>query len=79
MKAELAELKKLEKEKKKWESGKLATKCIVAEIDSSVIESGSVGGVLNKSKLINTSNVYSLSHLSPLLGFPNRSSCARIS
>ncbi|XP_052153514.1 crossover junction endonuclease EME1 [Oryza glaberrima] len=46
MKAELAELKKLEKEKKKWESGKLATKCIVAEIDSSVIESGSVGGHL---------------------------------
>uniref|UniRef100_A0A0E0KVZ4 ERCC4 domain-containing protein n=1 Tax=Oryza punctata TaxID=4537 RepID=A0A0E0KVZ4_ORYPU len=46
MKAELAELKKLEKEKKKWESGKFATKCIVAEIDSSIIESGSVGGHL---------------------------------
>uniref|UniRef100_A0A0D9WAC4 ERCC4 domain-containing protein n=1 Tax=Leersia perrieri TaxID=77586 RepID=A0A0D9WAC4_9ORYZ len=46
MKAEQAKLKKLEKERRKWESGKLATKCIVAEIDSSVIESGSVGGHL---------------------------------
>ncbi|KAF0890737.1 hypothetical protein E2562_004232, partial [Oryza meyeriana var. granulata] len=46
MKAEQAALKKLDREKKKWESGKFATKCIVTEIDSSVIESGSVGGHL---------------------------------
>uniref|UniRef100_J3M211 ERCC4 domain-containing protein n=2 Tax=Oryza brachyantha TaxID=4533 RepID=J3M211_ORYBR len=46
MKAEQAALKKLDKEKRKWESGKFATKSIVIEIDSSVIESGSVGGHL---------------------------------
>ncbi|KAL5215384.1 hypothetical protein ABZP36_006785 [Zizania latifolia] len=46
MKAEQAEMKKLDKEKRKWESGKFASKCIVTEIDTSVIESGSVGGHL---------------------------------
>lgn len=44
LKAEAAELKKMEKEKKKWENGKLALKYIVAEIDAKVIELGSVGG-----------------------------------
>ncbi|KAG8043688.1 hypothetical protein GUJ93_ZPchr0458g22632 [Zizania palustris] len=46
MKAEQAEMKKLDKEKRKWESGKFASKCIVTEIDTSVIESGSVGGTI---------------------------------
>lgn len=44
LKAEAAELKKVEKEKKKWENGKFALKSIVAEIDAKVIEMGSVGG-----------------------------------
>lgn len=43
-KAEAAELKKMQKEKKKWEKGKLASKSIVAEIDAKVVELGSVGG-----------------------------------
>ncbi|XP_062226930.1 crossover junction endonuclease EME1 [Phragmites australis] len=46
MKAQLAEEKKKEKEVMKWESGKFALKCITAEIDSSIVESGSVGGQL---------------------------------
>lgn len=44
MKAEAAELRKLEKEKKKWGKGKFALKSIVAEIDTKVVELGSVGG-----------------------------------
>ena len=44
LKAEAAELKKLEKEKQKWEKGKFALKSIVAEIDAKVVESGSIGG-----------------------------------
>lgn len=43
-KAEAAELKKLQKEKEKWEKGKFAQKSIVAEIDAKVVELGSVGG-----------------------------------
>lgn len=43
-KAEAAEMKKLQKEKQKWEKGKFALKSIVAEIDAKVIELGSVGG-----------------------------------
>lgn len=39
-------MKKLQKEKKQWEKGKLALKSIVAEIDTKVIELGSVGGNL---------------------------------
>ncbi|EXB64481.1 hypothetical protein L484_006718 [Morus notabilis] len=46
LKAEVAELKKIEKEKKKWENGKFAIQSIVAEIDAKVIEIGSVGGNL---------------------------------
>lgn len=44
LKAEAAEMKKLEKEKLKWEKGKFAQKSIVAEIDTKVVEVGSVGG-----------------------------------
>ncbi|KAL7254680.1 hypothetical protein ACSBR1_008933 [Camellia fascicularis] len=46
MKAEAAELKKLQKEKQKWEKGKFALKSVVAEIDTKVVELGSVGGHL---------------------------------
>jgi len=45
-KAQKAEQKKYAKEKADWESGKHALKSIVAEIDSTIIESGSVGGTL---------------------------------
>lgn len=44
MKAEAAELKKLEKEKQKWEKGKFALNSIVANVDAKVVELGSVGG-----------------------------------
>lgn len=44
LKAEAAEMKKIQKEKQRWEKGKFALKSIVAEIDSKVVESGSVGG-----------------------------------
>lgn len=46
MKAEALEMKKVQKEKQKWEKGKLALKSIVAEIDTKVVEIGSVGGSL---------------------------------
>ncbi|KAE8662827.1 Crossover junction endonuclease EME1B [Hibiscus syriacus] len=46
LKAEAAELKKLQKERQKWEKGKFALKSIVAEIDTKVVELGSVGGHL---------------------------------
>ncbi|XP_006357352.1 crossover junction endonuclease EME1B-like [Solanum tuberosum] len=45
-KAEAAEQKKLEKEKQKWEKGKFAHKSIVAQIDTKVVELGSIGGHL---------------------------------
>ncbi|KAK4356123.1 hypothetical protein RND71_025094 [Anisodus tanguticus] len=45
-KAEAAEKKKLEKEKQKWEKGKFAQKSIVAQIDTKVVELGSIGGHL---------------------------------
>ncbi|XP_047063586.1 crossover junction endonuclease EME1-like [Lolium rigidum] len=45
-KAQKAEQKKYAKEKEEWESGKHALKSIVAEIDSTIIESGSLGGTL---------------------------------
>uniref|UniRef100_A0ACD5V2X3 Uncharacterized protein n=1 Tax=Avena sativa TaxID=4498 RepID=A0ACD5V2X3_AVESA len=45
-KAQKAEQKKCAKEKADWESGKHALKSVVAEIDSTIIESGSVGGTL---------------------------------
>jgi len=43
-KAEAIEMKKLQKEKQKWENGKLALKSIVALIDTRVVELGSIGG-----------------------------------
>ncbi|KAM0977109.1 hypothetical protein FF1_019997 [Malus domestica] len=46
LKAEAAKMKKLEKEKQKLEKGKFALKSIVAEIDTKVLELGSVGGSL---------------------------------
>ena len=46
LKAEAAEVKKLQKEKQKWEKGKLALKSIVAQIDTKVIELGSIGGMV---------------------------------
>lgn len=49
-KAEALEMKKLEKEKKKWEKGKLALKSIVAEIDPKVIQDGKLGGWLHLEK-----------------------------
>ncbi|KAL3527908.1 hypothetical protein ACH5RR_012564 [Cinchona calisaya] len=45
-KAEAAELKKMQKEKQKWEKGKFAQKSIVAQIDSKIIEMGSIAGQL---------------------------------
>lgn len=44
LKAEVAEFKKLQKERQKWEKGKFALKSIVAEIDTKVVELGSIGG-----------------------------------
>ncbi|KAG1359066.1 crossover junction endonuclease EME1B [Cocos nucifera] len=46
LKAEAAEMRKLVKEKQKWERGKYALKSIVAEIDTKVVENGLVGGHL---------------------------------
>lgn len=46
LKAEALEMKKVQKEKQKWEKGKLALKSIVAEIDTKVVEIGSVGGMV---------------------------------
>ena len=54
LKAEAAELKKIEKEKQKWEKGKFAMKSIVAEIDAKVVELGSIGGRLWISESIST-------------------------
>lgn len=45
-KAEAAELKKLQKEMQKWGKGKYALQSIVAEIDTKVVELGSIGGPL---------------------------------
>lgn len=47
LKAEALEMKKVQKEKQKWEKGKLALKSIVAEIDTKVVEIGSVGGTIS--------------------------------
>lgn len=46
MRAQQAVKKKNDKEIQKWESGKYALKCITAEIDHNVAESGSIGGLL---------------------------------
>ncbi|VVA19692.1 PREDICTED: crossover junction endonuclease [Prunus dulcis] len=46
LKAEAAEMKKIQKEQQKREKGKFAVKSIVAEIDLKVVELGSVGGNL---------------------------------
>lgn len=45
VKAEVAAMKKVQKEKEKWEKGKFALKSIVAEIDKRVVEVGSIGGM----------------------------------
>ena len=44
LKAQAAELKKIEKEMQNWEKGKFVLNYIVAEFDSRLIEHGSVGG-----------------------------------
>ncbi|KAF3615572.1 Crossover junction endonuclease EME1 [Capsicum annuum] len=44
--AEAAEKKKIQKEKQKWEKGKLAQKSIVAQVDTKVVELGSIAGHL---------------------------------
>ncbi|TKW06939.1 hypothetical protein SEVIR_7G274000v4 [Setaria viridis] len=46
LKAQVAAKKKKDKEIQKWESGKCALECITAEIDSSIIKNGSIGGPL---------------------------------
>ncbi|XVF17099.1 hypothetical protein REPUB_Repub10bG0089200 [Reevesia pubescens] len=46
LKAEAADIKKLQKERQKWEKGKFVLKSIVAEIDTKVVELGSIGGHL---------------------------------
>ncbi|KAF3781199.1 Crossover junction endonuclease [Nymphaea thermarum] len=46
LKAEAAEMKKLQKEKERWEKGKLAIKSIVLKIDTKVVEMGLIGGSL---------------------------------
>ncbi|CAN6459696.1 unnamed protein product [Victoria cruziana] len=46
LKAEAAKMKKLQKEKDRWEKGKLAIKAIVVEIDTKVVEMGLIGGSL---------------------------------
>ncbi|XP_078439671.1 crossover junction endonuclease EME1B-like [Wolffia australiana] len=46
LKAEAAKSKKLLQEQKRWETGKFALKCIIAEIDAKVVENGSIGGHL---------------------------------
>jgi len=45
LKDQVAKQKKMDKEIQKWELGKFALKCITAEIDSDIIESGSIGGL----------------------------------
>ncbi|CAN0865312.1 Crossover junction endonuclease EME1B, partial [Linum grandiflorum] len=46
LKAQEAEVKKMEREKLKWAKGKLALKSIVAQLDAKVLEHGSIGGYL---------------------------------
>ncbi|KAL5987678.1 hypothetical protein ACLOJK_035428 [Asimina triloba] len=43
LKAKAADMKRLQKEKDKWEKGKFATKSVVAEIDAKVVETGLIG------------------------------------
>lgn len=57
LKAEAAELKKVQKEKKKWENGKFALKSIVAEIDAKVVELGSVGGTIFRYSVCSSSHI----------------------
>lgn len=51
MKDKLAKKKKMEKAIQKWESGKLALECITVEIDNSVIQRGSIGGLFEYGEL----------------------------
>ncbi|KVH92204.1 hypothetical protein Ccrd_005772 [Cynara cardunculus var. scolymus] len=46
LKQQAAEMKKLQKEIQSWEKGKLAQQSIMAQIDTKVVEQGSVGGQL---------------------------------
>ncbi|KAJ9561544.1 hypothetical protein OSB04_006704 [Centaurea solstitialis] len=46
LKQEAAEMKKLQKEIQSWEKGKFAQQSITAQIDTKVVEQGSVGGQL---------------------------------
>ncbi|CAI0428437.1 unnamed protein product [Linum tenue] len=46
LRAETVELKKFEREKRKWEKGKLPLIAIVAQLDAKVLEQASVGGHL---------------------------------
>ena len=49
-KVQQAEQKNLNKQQADWDSGKLALESIVAEIDPAIIETGSIGGILNPDK-----------------------------
>lgn len=41
----------MEKAIQKWESGKFALECITVEIDNSVIQRGSIGGLFDYGEL----------------------------
>jgi hypothetical protein len=51
LKDELAAKKKMDKEIQKWESGSCALEYITAEIDSSIIKNGSIGGLFDFGEL----------------------------
>lgn len=44
LKAQAAEMKKMQKEIERWEKGKFSQQSIVAKIDTKVVEQGSIGG-----------------------------------
>lgn len=58
MKDELAKKKKMEKAIQKWESGKFALECITVEIDNSVIQRGSIGGLFDYGELSCIKTIY---------------------
>ena len=63
LKDKLAKKKKMEKAIQKWESGKLALECITVEIDNSVIQRGSIGGLFEYGEL----SCITKNHLSSLV------------
>lgn len=65
-KAEAAKMKKLQKEKQKWEKGKFALKSIVAEIDNKVVEIGSIGGMVF-TKMFPSFSLWGSFHMLPIL------------